>query len=263
MKIAVIGARGFVGSSIYNFLRQKHDVIPVTRNVVDVLNSIEIRKFLQINSFDIIINAAATMKDAIALADTRNNLGLFMNFFDNRHLFKKFINLGSGAEFGKENDIDNAHEDSIFDVLPEDSYGFGQNIKSRLCKQTENFYTIRIFNCFGKGEISTRIFPRYLNRQGTFEIYNDRYFDYFSIQDLLAAVDHCINNTWNVKDVNAVYSQKVLISEALSLFCEANNLSEDFKVISSSQNNYTGNSKLLESLNITLSGLKLGFERYL
>jgi GDP-L-fucose synthase len=262
MKICIIGANGFVGSSLSTYLSQFHTITKVTRNTLDVLDPQLVRRFLQDNYFDVIINAAATMADNNGIADTRNNFGLFMNFYSNKDLFNKFINLGSGAEFDRNTDINQAHPNNIFSVLPTDSYGFGQNMKSRVCVNTDNFYNIRIFNCFGLNEISSRIFPRYLNIHDNFKITDDRYFDYFGIRDLCLVVNHCIKNQWTIKDVNAVYEEKHKISKVLTKFCELNNLQKKFEIISTSDKNYTGCNQNLKNLNIQLNGLEYELQHY-
>ena len=188
MKIAILGTNGFVGSNISSYLDINHTVTNVTREPIDLLNSIAVKQFLKENLFDVVINCAAVMTNNETLHDTHNNLGMFMNFYNNSNLFGKFINTGSGAEFDRTTDINNASEFEIFSHLPSDSYGFGQNIKSRLCFEKDNFYTIRIFNCFGQREKETRLFPRLLSNQKI--TIHDRYFDYFSISDLCTVVDH-------------------------------------------------------------------------
>lgn len=262
MKLAILGASGFVGSSLAKYFSH-HKVIEVNRSNLDLLDSRQVSRFLIQHDFDVIINAATTMTDDQLLFDTRNNLGLFMNFYNNRQHFGKFINLSSGAEFDRRSNIDQYSEEKIFDVLPADSYGFGQNMKSRICYDTPGFYTIRIFNCFGLNEIQSRIFPRYLNRGNTkLEINNDRYFDYFSIQDLATVVEYFIINNPAVKDINAVYLEKFRISQVLARFCELQELDKEFIITSQSQNNYTGNGKRLAGLPIRLSGLDYGLEHY-
>lgn len=258
MKIAVIGANGFVGSNLDKHLSKTYQVTPVIRTSVDLLNPVACFDYFKTHQFDVVINAAAVMNN---VNDTYNNLGLFMNIHNARTTFGKFINLGSGAEFDRTRNIDCASPHDIFKVLPADTYGFGQNVKSRICYETDNFYTIRIFNCFGQGEISTRLFPKYLD-SSTFSINNDRYFDYFSIQDLCTVVEHCVNNTWSIKDVNAVYSDKYKISEVLNKFCRLQNLEPKFTVDSTSLNNYTGDSDPLNSLGITVQGLLHGLKNY-
>lgn len=262
MRIAVLGARGFVGSHLASHLLHNNHVTPVTRDTLDMLDPIAVRDFLKEGKFDVIVNCAAVMTNDDTLYDARNNLGIFMNFYNNMALFGKFINTASGAEFDRSTNIESALESQIFARIPQDSYGFGQNVKARLCAQTDGFYNIRIFNCFGKGEIPTRIFPRFLS-QGKLEISNDRYFDYFSIQDLQKVVTHCAENDWPVKDVNAVYEPKLKISQVLKKFCSVNDLEPNFKVVSESDNNYTGSGLSLKTLGIKLEGLEQGFKDYI
>lgn len=264
MKIAILGARGFVGGSLVSHLSKEHIIYPVTRDTVDLLDPVKVTEFLEKNRFDVVINAAAVMTDPTLLHDTRNNLGMFMNFYENSDLFGKFINLASGAEFDRELDINKAPEGLIFSRMPKDSYGWGQNIKSRLCYDKHNFYTLRIFNCFGSGEKSTRIFPKFIKEQITpkFEIQNDRYFDYFSIQDLIKVVEYFIDNDSIVKDVNCVYTEKLKISQVLEKFCYIKQLKSNYVVTSTSENNYCGSGAALHSLGIDLEGLEKGFERY-
>ena len=261
MKVAVLGAQGFVGSNLSKYLSNFHEVVPVSRGTLDMLDPYSVRAFLEQQNFDVIVNCAAVMTDNNTLHDARNNLGIFMNFYNCADLFEKFINTASGAEFDRRNNIENANESEIFNCMPLDSYGWGQNIKARLCAQTDNFYNIRIFNCFGRGERSTRIFSRFL-AQGHLEISDDRYFDYFSIQDLGKVVSHCIANNWAVRDINAVYEHKYKISEVIDQFCTVNNLKSKFKVISKSSNNYTGSGLQLKQLGIELEGLAQGLQAY-
>ena len=262
MKIAVLGANGFVGRNLARHLINNHHVTPVTRDILDMLNPNAVTMFLKEGTFDVIINCAAIMTNDESLNDARNNLGIFMNFYNNRELFGKFINTASGAEFDRSTNIDCVIESDIFNHMPKDSYGWGQNLKARLSAKTDNFYNIRIFNCFGYGELETRLFSRFL-KQGHIEISNDRYFDYFSINDLCKVVDYYIKQTLPISDVNAVYENKIKISEALELFCKVCNIEPTFKVISTSFNNYTGSSLGLKTLGIELDGLEKGFGDYI
>jgi GDP-L-fucose synthase len=260
MKIAILGSRGFVGRNISNYLDINHTVTNVTRDTLDLLDQNAVNQFLKENLFDVVINCAAVMTNNETLYDTYNNLGMFMNFYKNSNLFGKFINTGSGAEFDRSTSIDSASEIEIFSHLPTDSYGFGQNIKSRLCFEKDNFYTIRIFNCFGQGEKETRLFPRLLSNQKI--TIHDRYFDYFSISDLLTVVDHCIENSWEDHDINAVYTEKYKISEIVKKFCNLQNIEPNFTIIPSNNDNYTGNGKKLQSMKLNLKGLRNGLKEY-
>ena len=262
-KIAVLGGNGFVGSKLAQHLAKNNTVVPVTRTTIDLLDPQQVAEFLQTEQFDVVINAAAVMTDADAVADTRNNLGIFMNFHRNRQYFKKFINLASGAEYDRTTNIEDAEEETIFNCLPKDSYGFGQNIKSRIAAETPGFYNLRIFNCFGKGEIKTRIFPKLLtDTLDGFAISNDRYFDYFCIQDLCTVVEHFVNNNELAYDVNCVYKHKYKISEVAKMFLTVHKIDKEIIIESTSDNNYTGSGERLAELELPLIGLVQGLKNY-
>ena len=261
MKIAILGSNGFIGSNISIYLRQYHNVVDINRDTLNLLNFSDVRSFLQNHKFDVIINAAAIMTHPELLWDTRNNLTIFMNFFNNSTLFGKFINLGSGAEYDRSLDISSIKEFEVFNRFPVDSYGYGQNIKSRLCYEKDNFYGLKIFNCFGLGEPSTRIFNLLLNDQ-KLEIFNDRYFDYFYIKDLFSVIDYCIYNVVREKDINCVYPKKYKISEVAMEFSVINNLNCDISIVSVSDNNYTGNSDNIASIGLDFLGLHFGLKDY-
>ena len=263
MKIAILGARGFIGKSLIPFLQSHHTLTPVTRDILDLTDFVSVQKFLGQEQFDAVVNCAASYQpDQTLLTDTRNNLSIFSNFYHNSDLFGKFINLGSGAEYDVTTNIDYAKEGSIFNCSPADSYGFGHNIKSRLCVSKENFYTLRIFGCFGVNETARRLLPKFLNTPEIFYLENDRYFDFMSVQDLCTVIKSFIENTYTAKDVNCVYNDKQTLSAFLNKFKEIHQINTNVVVKSTNNNNYTGDGQLLDSLNIQLSGLETGLENY-
>jgi translation initiation factor 2 beta subunit (eIF-2beta)/eIF-5 len=94
------------------------------------------------------------------------------------------------------------------------------------------------------------------------EITNDRYFDYFSIQDLCKVVEYFIEYDSEFKDVNCVYQPKFKISEIVKKFCDFHSFNIDIKVSSSSDKNYTGNATRLSALGINLDGIENGLKNY-
>lgn len=171
--------------------------------------------------------------------------------------------MASGAEYDRTTNTEDAKEETIFNCLPKDSYGFGQNIKSRIAAETPGFYNLRIFNCFGKGEIKTRIFPKLLtDTLDGFAISNDRYFDYFCIQDLCTVVEHFVNNNELAYDVNCVYKNKYKISEVAKMFLTLHKIDKEIIIESTSDNNYTGSGERLSELELPLIGLVQGLKNY-
>lgn len=262
MKIAVLGANGFIGNHLTNFLSKKYEVIPVTRQDLNLFSFYEVTQFLLTHKFDYIINSAVTHNQDTLLLDTRNNLSIFMNFYNNSEKFGKFIHLGSGAEFDRTLDITNAKEIDIFNRNPNDSYGFSHNLMSRLCYEKDNFLTVRIFGCFGSQEKSTRLIPRLLASYKKFHIQNDRYFDYISIQDLCIILQFIIDKNILIKDINCVYNNKIKLSEFLQKFIKIHNISINIVTETKSNFNYTGNGNLITNLNIELEGLDEGIKKY-
>ena len=59
MRIFVAGHKGMVGSSILRSAPQEHEIITATRSEIDLTNSREIKSFLQANSIDAVVMAAA------------------------------------------------------------------------------------------------------------------------------------------------------------------------------------------------------------
>lgn len=260
MKLAIVGANGFIGSRLYNFFYTHHDTVPVTRKTVDLLDLSQLQRYLASQQFDCIVLCAATMNNDVS--DVYNNLGIMLNFYHCRQLFGKIINTASGAEYDRTTDINQAVESDILIKQPADFYGLGQNLRSKICLRTDNFYNLRIFNCFGLNEIPTRIFPKLLQTNELI-IENDRYFDYFSIQDLYLVVDHFITHTPKFKDINCVYKEKFLISEVANRFIKIHNLNKKLKIISTSNKNYTGSADRISNSGIILNGLDHGLINYL
>lgn len=263
MKITILGSNGFVGSNIASrFERDGNTVFRLNRHNINLLDPAEVKQWLVEAKSDVIINCAATMNNTVS--DITNNLGIFMNFYQNAHLFGRFINTGSGAELDRTLDLQNVTEQVLFDRLPKDPYGFAQNVKARLCFDRENFCSLRIFNCFGTGEAKTRIIPRYLHNEN-FSINDDRYFDMFGIDDLYTVIKHyaVVHHIPDyMKDVNCVYTDKYKISEILNMFKEMHDITKPITIESKSDLNYTGSGAKLASLGLELKGLAYSLNEY-
>ena len=259
--IAVFGSNGFVGSSILKYLiEHNYNAFGVTRETIDLTSYIEVKKFLMNNNIDTIINAAAIMNDNFN--DVRNNLDIFLNLYNNSNLFNRLINLSSAAAYDRSKPIDNVTENNIMYYSPKDYYGYAENVKCRLSYNHEKISNIIIFNCFGKGEYTSRLFHKYLICK-EMVINNNRYFDYFSIQDLCKVVNKMI---WEKKSlfVNAVYDiPKIKINEALEIFCQIKNIPCNYTIASESKLNYTGCGKELKKIiSSELNGLEHGLKNY-
>ena len=264
--VAVLGANGTLGRLICQNLRLGgYTVYAITRKELDLCNSTAVEQWLRANNPDTIVNCATaggklTVKDII-YDDVRNNVSIFLNFYNNKALFKKFINVGSGAEFNNLQHIRLAVESDIVTASPTTSYGFSKNLISRIILDTDNFYTVRLFGCFERSEPDFRILKRVLMQDTV--LIEDKQFDFISFDDFYKILIHYIDaEIPKYKDINCVYDKKYNLSELVEKFKAINKLMTRIEIADSRGLDYTANGDRLKSLNLDLDGLEKGFESY-
>jgi dTDP-4-dehydrorhamnose reductase len=257
MKVAVLGANGFLGKFITNQLTERgYTVYPISRKELDLTNFYSVTRWLEDVEPYAIVNCATAPNigiDDYVYNDVQNNLSVFLNFYNNSHNFTKFFNVGSGAEFDRKKSIEVALEADILLSNPIDSYGYSKNIISRLSMTHEKFYTLRLFGCFHPTEPEFRLFNRAAKGEKVKIV--DRQFDYFSARDFFTVLDYFLNNTTYHRDVNCVYEEKLYLSQVL-------NKINPVEVIGSTPIKYTGSGKKLSDLNLRLLGLDKSIEEY-
>lgn len=262
MKILITGANGFIGNHLLENISSKNTVYGLMgKKDLDFLDSAEVGKMFD-KSFDLVIHCATngryrhTSTDDDILA---SNLRMFMNIHANRHKFKKLINIGSGAEFDLNKNIDRIKEQELRNRVPESSYGLSKNIISRLVLDTKNFYTLRLFGCISHEIPSGTLLSNFLlsvkNNQ-IFNLENDRKFDFFSADDLVKVVEFLIDNDPIEKDMNLVYGEKIKLSELLIKYCNLHGINKNLvNIFSTSHVDYTGNGDRIADLDIKFDGL--------
>lgn len=259
MKIAILGANGFIGKYLCQYFDERdYEVLPVTRQTVNLEVYHEVNMWLEQHQPDVIVNCAISGGGArvndINYTDVQRDLTIFLNFYNNPQV-RKYINIGSGAEFDKRQLIANAAEEDILSARPLESYGFTKNTIARMCKGKPNFYTLRLFGCFDKSEPDIRLFKRFLaNKKLSVQ---DKYFDYISASDFAKIVEHYCKFNGLAKDVNCVYMQKYKLSELLYLLDPTANIVIDGHGLA-----YTGMGVKLADLGIELDGLEKGLRDY-
>lgn len=265
IRIAILGAGGFIGGYLSRKLSQSFEVIPVTRKDIDLTNYTQVTSWLEKYRPNVIINCATSTSNDRAedrcYEDIQNNLSVFLNFYNNSRYFDRFINMASGSEFGRGISLDSVPEEYILKVNPKDSYGYSKNIISRLVLDKDKFYNLRLFSCFGVKELPRRLFSRF-SKQESIDII-DRQVDYFGLQDLLQVVNYYLNiHNLPPKDINCVYKDKHTVQELLEIFRKAHGVSTRIYIQENSNLNYTGNSEKLYSLNLPLIGIERSIEQY-
>jgi nucleoside-diphosphate-sugar epimerase len=266
MKIAITGSRGMIGSYLCQYLTQiGHDVFEIHRDILDISDAVAVNNFFKSHTFDVVIHGALYGREQVrsnGIDMYTVNMQMFNNIYYNNHGYGQLINLGSGTEYDTSLDITNADEEDISKVNPLNNYDKVKNHISRICRNTKNFTTLRMFGVMSHTEASNRFF-KHLYEADQFVIKNDRYFDFINLADLAPVVLAVINRQITDSQLNVVYPQKRKLSELAQTFCQINNL-DYIKVIVDNPTglNYTGNSKRLDSYNIPYTGIEAGMALY-
>jgi len=158
-KILITGGDGFIAKSLNEFLEiqmPSYDIHLCNRQTLDLLDSKKVEEYLKKHKFDVIIHTATydaapsfSTKDSHKVLN--NNLAMFFNLTRCSDSFGKMLYFGTGAEFGRENWIDNMGEDYFDKYVPIDwPYGFSKYIMTKHSLLSDNIYNFRIFGLFGE-----------------------------------------------------------------------------------------------------------------
>jgi nucleoside-diphosphate-sugar epimerase len=272
MRIMITGSNGFIGNFLSNHYREVgHQVFECNRDKLDLLDTNAVNAFMNGSIyFDLVIHTALVGRENLYdLKQSTNdkiitdNLKMWDNLVRNRHRFKRLIIFGSGNEFDTDMDITMADEKLIFEREPKHTYGFVKNQISKDLYQYENFYNLRLFGAFHYTESPKRFFKKiHTHSRQNYHIYEDRFFDFINIEDIIPMIDIIMNGECKHKDINIVYNEKLKLSEMANMF-NAITMSDTKIIIDNPNgNNYTGDFTKFYSYNTLKMGLPLGFLRY-
>ena len=262
--IFITGGNGFMGSYLKEYYSQHYNVLAPSHSELELTNLDRVSRFFDTYKIDVVIHTALAGRDniyGINHAEEQQNLAMFMNIWRNRHKFGQFINAGTGNEFDTTQNIDCASEELLFERMPLASYAYAKNIIARTCKTTENFTNLRFFGVFHHTEKPVRFFRRLYLAEKPIHIFQDHYFDYINLADIPTVVDAVMTGVeWD--DINIAYPKKYKLSELARNFLDSHGLTTEVIVDALSQNNFTGNTAKLDSLNLPLRGLEAGLALY-
>lgn len=220
-RIAILGARGFVGKNLVEHLTGKHTVFAITRNEIDLLDEIAVQEFLKEQKIEVVINCAnqggsrKTGYDVQTASVIGNNLKMFFNIERCLTPDMKMINFGSGAQYNKARDLIKVKEETIGDVIPKDDYGYSKYVMSKYiqAKGAKNIYNPIIFGLYGQKEdytfkfISNAILKNILNMP--IVINQNVVFDYLYLGDFLRIIDAMIEKDFAYQEFNITPTEPI------------------------------------------------------
>jgi len=201
MRVCVLGAGGFVGK---NLIRDT-DWVGLTRQDLDLTNQLEVEEYFKTHEYDAVIHCAVVGGSRLKPDDGEvlyKNLLMFENVA--RVFNGKLIYFSSGA--------------ALRGDPPTDPYGLSKWLIDRRIDAIPNAYSLRIWGCYGPGELPTR-FSAVCKREGHVVIERDRYFDFIDIEDVKDIVrQYVFSKRMMPKCCDLVYPEKKLLSQWAEVF---------------------------------------------
>jgi GDP-L-fucose synthase len=203
MKILVTGANGYIGKSLYNALKDKYEVIAITRQDFDLIDVEAMIKFFNGKYFDVVLHCAVVGGSRLEKESWNTmdcNLQIYYNLLQNRKSFEKLIQFGSGAEFSQ---VDKP-------------YGFSKRVISKSIQEQSQFYNLRIYAVFDELELDRRFIKsnikRYINKEDI-QIYQNKYMSFFYMKDLIKLVDLYIQSDDLPKQIDCAYEYDLTLKQ--------------------------------------------------
>ena len=272
MNIAITGANGFIGRNIRKHFEQKGcNVYPLTRDNIDLLDIRKVKEFIAQKNIQVIFHTAIT-------GGRRTRSDTFQDFYNNIRMFEVLekscsdaeilFNFGSGAEYSRYDEIFFKDEKDFGEKIPFDFYGFSKYLISKSIRSSKNrWVNLRIFNCFGLDEKKDRMITSSITKKlegNKIVVHQNKYMDFFYIEDLLRVIDFYIDNIKNLeskpRELNLSYGREHSCT-TLNEIAEYIDSRAVPKVGVSTLNNgysksYCGNNERLKSLGIDLMGIE-------
>lgn len=251
MKILITGSNGYIAKSIIKNLKDKNEIIPLSRSDADLTKINEVNNFFDKHkNFDVIIHTAITGGSRLKIenSDTIDqNVKMYYNLLENKNKFNKFISFGSGAEIYSLNT----------------PYGISKKLIADSMKDKVNFLNMRIFACFDHNELNTRFIKsnvlKYINKE-SIEIYENKKMDFFHMNDLLNLINFYIHEKKLPKEINCCYKEKYHLNDIAEIINNLDNYKVKINLNNKKNKDYIGDFNLPIDYIGLEKGIKLVYE---
>lgn len=253
--ILITGTTGFIGKNLKDALQKKYTLFTPLHQELDLLNTEDVGQYILKNNIDIVIHAANrnnTVKFATEYEVLDCNLRMYYNLIKYQQHYQKMIYFGSGAEYGKNQSLNNIGESKFGTIIPEDPYGFSKYIMAQETLHLKNIYDLCLFGVYGKYEewqrrfISNAICRALFGMPITLD--QNAVFDYLYIDDLVKIVEWFLENTPRYHRYNITSGTSVSLLDLAKLVNKFFNDASDIKIAKPGwKYAYSGSNKLLLS----------------
>lgn len=229
----------------------------------DLLNYHNLNTKIKANEIQYIIHTAWAGVGGGSFQDYEYNLKVHKNLENVSNLVKKIFIFGSGAEFSSTN---MARENDLPKLISGSYYALAKNEISHRIRSLNNFVNLRLFGCFGKHENENRFIKKSMNNLNNNKdiiVNKDKEMDFFYVEDLVTLINYYIyNKSLDMpSEVNCVYNEKYKLSKIAEFLIKKYSPERKLQIIESGYADpYTGNSEMLDKLNIKFKGLFSGIE---
>jgi len=156
--IFLTGGKGFIGKHFMERYESSFYIDAPSRQQLELTDVKAVEAYFSQKKFDYIIhgaNVGGTRKNQLpSLTCLNENIRAFSSVYRNRETVKRFIQLGSGAEYTRPLPLSKIEESYLEKNVPADEYGFSKLICSQLVKAEppEKTVVLHLFGVFGPYE---------------------------------------------------------------------------------------------------------------
>jgi len=241
MKILVIGSKGFIGTHLTEYFKQKGHQVYGADVVVDYISdnyffidSVKtgFKDIFEENSFELCVNCsgAASVPDSLnnPLRDFRlNSANVFeiLEAIRKHNADCKMINLSSAAVYGNPESLPVKESQACLPVSP---YGMHKLYSEKICSEFNRFFnlktiSLRIFSAFGEGLHKQLFWDVYQKsiKGNTIELFGtgDESRDFIYVKDLVVLIENvACNASFDGSAINAASGQETRIKDAVLTF---------------------------------------------
>ena len=190
-RVCVLGSNGFIGKNLI----KDTSWVGVSRLELNLVDQRAVEEYFKTHTYDVVVHCAASI-DQRNPTTTYTNIIMFENV---TRVFKgKLLYFSSGA--------------ALRGDPPTDPYGLSKWIVDRRIETIPNAHTLRLWGCYGPGELETR-FSAVCRKDGHVIIKKDKYFDFVDVEKVKDVVAKYVDGELDEKEINIVDPHTRLLSE--------------------------------------------------